>query len=108
MSTTLSNYFSCQLCYGETFKWQSDLYKHCATKHFYDELTAELNMGPQAPYRCPKCPYTTDGPRQLLIHYGLSHRAVVRMLETRTNQQHRVRWHGSFNSNMLPMPASYR
>ena len=106
----MSTYYSCQLCYGEMFKWQSDLYKHCATKHFYDELTNELDLGPEPPFQCPKCPFKEQMIRPLLIHYGLVHRAVIRLYEAQTNtQQPRLGWQGtSLKSNMLPVPMCYR
>ena len=57
------------------FKWQSDLYKQCATKHFYDDL------GPDPPFQCPKCPFKEQMILPLLIHYGLVHKAVIRLYE---------------------------
>ena len=74
--------YPCTMC-SETFRWQSDLYKHYATQHFYDELLSQLTelgmTGP--PYKCPMCPVVTDTEKQILIHYGLTHRAVQKLLE---------------------------
>ena len=67
----------------EAFRWQSDLYKHYATQHFSEELLSQLGLeaGSSAPFRCSACAVTTDTEQQILIHCGLSHRGVQKLLE---------------------------
>ena len=77
-------FYPCSLCNVEAFRWQSDLYKHYATQHFYDELLSQIQQQPDntgPPYKCPQCPVSTDTEKQILIHYGLTHRAVQKLLE---------------------------
>lgn len=73
-------FYPCALC-PESFRWQFDLYKHYATQHFYDELASQLQMEAGPPYKCRLCNVSTDTERQILIHHGLTHRAVVKLLE---------------------------
>ena len=73
-------FYPCALC-SETFRWQFDLYKHYATQHFYDELASHLNLEAGPPYKCCKCSVTTETEKQILIHYGLTHKAVQKILE---------------------------
>lgn len=76
-------FYPCSLCNVEAFRWQSDLYKHYATQHFSEELLAQLGLeaGSSAPFRCSACAVTTDTEQQILIHCGLSHRGVQKLLE---------------------------
>ena len=36
--------YNCVFCPGASFKWQSELYKHCVFKHFADDLCQELEQ----------------------------------------------------------------
>ena len=79
-------FYPCSICHSETFRWQFDLYKHYATQHFHDELLSQLGLDTGAEhghgqYQCPVCPVKTDTERQILIHYGLTHRGVQKLLE---------------------------
>ena len=103
-------FFPCSLCSNETFRWQFDLYKHYATKHFYDELLSQLNLEGGPPYRCPLCTVGTDTERQMLIHYGLTHKAVAKLLEktgtiSRPAISHRL---PGIRSNIMAAPTTYK
>ena len=74
-------FYPCALCTTETFRWQFDLFKHYATQHFYDELASQLQLEAGPPYKCPQCSVTTDTEKQILIHYGLTHKAVQKILQ---------------------------
>lgn len=74
-------FYPCTMCSTETFRWQFDLYKHYATQHFYDELASQLQLEAGPPFKCHLCSVSTDTERQMLIHFGLSHRAVHKLLE---------------------------
>ena len=75
-------FYPCNLCTTETFRWQFDLYKHQATQHFYDELASQLQLEAGPPYKCHLCTTTTDTEKQMVIHYGLTHKAVQKILQT--------------------------
>ena len=72
--------YPCQLC-SATFRWQFDLLKHYATQHFYDELASQLQLEAGPPYKCIQCSVTTETEKQILIHYGLTHKAVQKILQ---------------------------
>ena len=74
-------FYPCALCSTETFRWQFDLYKHYATQHFYDELAAQLQLEAGPPYKCLQCSVTTETEKQIVIHYGLTHKAVQKILQ---------------------------
>ena len=74
-------FYPCALCTTETFRWQFDLYKHYATQHFYDELASQLQLEAGPPYKCVQCSITTETEKQILIHYGLTHKAVQKILQ---------------------------
>ena len=74
-------FYPCALCSTETFRWQFDLYKHYATQHFYDELASQLQLEAGPPYKCLQCSVTTETEKQILIHYGLTHKAVQKILQ---------------------------
>ena len=74
-------FYPCALCSTETFRWQFDLYKHYATQHFYDELASQLQLEAGPPYKCIQCSVTTETEKQILIHYGLTHKAVQKILQ---------------------------
>ena len=73
-------FYPCALC-NETFRWQFDLYKHYATQHFYDELASQLQLEGGPPYKCHLCSTTTDTEKQMVIHFGLAHKAVQKILQ---------------------------
>ena len=117
-------FFPCQLCSSESFRWQFDLYKHYATQHFAEELMGMLNLGGgtggcgdtnggagSSPFKCPwpGCSLVLDTEQQILIHYGLNHKAVLRILEKRklANSQVVQKVPG-IRSNMLALPSAYK
>jgi hypothetical protein len=106
-------FFPCQLCSSESFRWQFDLYKHYATQHFAEELMGMVNLGGGAgpPYKCPwpGCTLLLDTEQQILIHYGLNHKAVLRILEKRKLANLEVvQKVPGIRSNMLALPSAYK
>ena len=74
-------FYPCALCTSETFRWQFDLYKHYATQHFYDELASQVQLEGGPPYKCHLCTVTQGTEKQMLIHYGLTHKALQGILQ---------------------------
>ena len=68
---------SCQFC-GKTFFNQMDYLKHSllhVRKRVYQDL-------PEAePYKCPLCPFIGGSRITLLLHYGLQHNVVEKLLK---------------------------
>ena len=68
-------------CPGASFKWQSELYKHCLFKHFNEEIKA--NISDEPPFKCPenKCEYIGATKTAALCHYGITHKIVAKHIE---------------------------
>ena len=73
--------FPCQLCSGENFRWQADLYRHYAIKHFHEQLLEKLALVGAPPYKCKTCGIHAQNEKQIVIHFAIVHRVVVRILE---------------------------
>ena len=72
-------YYLCRFCDVPGFRWQYELYKHCAFKHFNEEMKAELPK--EYPAKCPLCEYVSKTKTSLMIHYGITHKEVVKLIE---------------------------
>ena len=63
------------------------------------------------PYKCPwpSCTLALDTEQQILIHYGLNHKAVMKILESRklANSAIVAKVPG-IRSNMLALPSAYK
>ena len=73
--------YACRLCPETSFKWQSELYKHCLVNHFNEEIRAMLPTYTEPPFKCPKCDYTNNQKYVLFLHLGLSHKMVLQFIE---------------------------
>ena len=73
--------YYCVFCPGASFKWQSELYKHCLFKHFNEEIKA--NIADEPPFKCPenKCEYIGATKTAALCHYGITHKVVAKHIE---------------------------
>ena len=68
---------SCPIC-KSTFLKDGDFLHHAAESHFADKLKTDL---PQvAPFKCPKCPIICKDLQRLVLHYGLTHNMVLKLL----------------------------
>ena len=68
---------SCPIC-KSTFLKDEDFLYHAAESHFADKLKTDL---PQvAPFKCPKCPIICKDLQRLVLHYGLTHNMVLKLL----------------------------
>ena len=73
--------FPCLICNSENFRWQADLYRHYAMKHFHEELLEKLKLEGEPPYKCKTCGIQAQNEKQIVIHFAIVHRAVVKILE---------------------------
>ena len=73
--------YYCVFCPGASFKWQSELYKHCLFRHFHEEIKANISGDP--PFRCPesKCEYIGATKTAALCHYGITHKVVAKHIQ---------------------------
>ena len=73
--------YYCVFCPGASFKWQSELYKHCLFRHFNEEIKANISDDP--PFKCPanKCEYIGATRNAALCHYGITHKIVAKHIE---------------------------
>ena len=72
----------CPFC-DMAFKWNNEMLKHCLTKHFQDEIKAELPE--EYPGKCPLCEYIGKSRTVLAIHYGITHK--VSAIKNRVKRQ---------------------
>ena len=73
--------YACRLCPETSFKWQSELYKHCLINHFNEEIRAMLPTNTEPPFKCPKCDYHSKQKYALILHIGISHKVVLQFIE---------------------------
>ena len=67
------------MCPEQAFKWQSALYKHFLINHFNEQVR---NMLPSTePFQCPKCEHVAKTKFHLLVHFGIVHKVVLKLLE---------------------------
>jgi hypothetical protein len=50
-------------------------------KHFHEELLEKLALEGDPPYKCKTCGIHAQNEKQIVIHFAIVHRAVVRILE---------------------------
>ena len=99
--------FPCLICNNENFRWQADLYRHYAMKHFHDELLEKLKLEGDPPYKCKTCGIQAQNEKQIVIHFAIVHRAVVKILE----ESGSLSRGGSLGSRMVTggmLPTTYR
>lgn len=77
--------YACRLCPETAFKWQSCLYKHFLINHFNEEIRSMLPN--EAPFKCPKCDYTVKQKHLLMLHFGITHKIVLRLIEQKFSNQ---------------------
>ena len=71
--------YKCRMCPETAFKWQSCLYKHFLINHFNEKIRSFLPE--KEPFKCPKCEYVAKQKYILLLHYGITHKIVIKYLE---------------------------
>jgi len=62
-------------------------------------------------FRCPfpGCSLAVETENQIVIHYGLNHKALVKLLEkNKLNSSEVVQRVPGIRSNMLALPSTYR
>ena len=70
--------YNCKFC-SEEFKWQYELLKHCVFRHFLDDIKKDLPD--EFPAKCPKCEFTGRNRSTLVLHYGVTHRVIQKLIE---------------------------
>ena len=98
--------FPCLICSGENYRWQADLYRHYAIKHFHEQLLEKLALEGEPPYKCKTCGILAQNEKQIVIHFAIVHRAVVRILEENGSLPRGGIGRGGLASKMLP--STYR
>ena len=76
--------YACRVCPETAFKWQSGLYKHFLINHFNEQIRSMLPE--KEPFKCPKCDYTAKAKYALVVHFGITHKMVLTMLEQAAQQ----------------------
>jgi hypothetical protein len=60
------------------------LYKHCLINHFNEEIRDLLPK--EEPFKCPKCEYSTKQKHMLMLHFGITHKVVLKFIEEAARQ----------------------
>lgn len=71
--------YVCRLCPETAFKWQSCLYKHFLINHFNEQIRSLLPK--EEPFKCPKCEYSAKQKHILMLHFGITHKVVLKLIE---------------------------
>ena len=79
--------YNCKFC-SEEFKWQYELLKHCVFRHFLDDIKKDLPD--EFPAKCPKCEFTGRNRSTLVLHYGVTHRVIQKLIEDAQNNPESV------------------
>ena len=79
--------YKCRMCPQTAFKWQSCLYKHFLMNHFNEKIRSQLVLDKE-PFKCPKCEYTAKLRHVLLLHYGITHKVVAKMVSWKYFSSH--------------------
>ena len=83
----LNRQYNCKFC-SEDFKWQYELLKHCVFRHFLDDIKKDLPD--EFPAKCPKCEFTGRNRSTLVLHYGVTHRVIQKLIEDAQNNPESV------------------
>ena len=100
--------FPCLICNNENFRWQADLYRHYAMKHFHDELLEKLKLEGDPPYKCKTCGIQAQNEKQIVIHFAIVHRAVVKILEENGSVSRSGGMASRMGIGMKMLPTTYR
>lgn len=76
--------YACKVCPETAFKWQTGLYKHFLINHFNEQIRSMLPE--KEPFKCPKCEYTAKAKYALVVHFGITHKMVLTMLDQAAQQ----------------------